>query len=282
MLINYKKIRKPAKCPLCGNIHADGDAVFTVPCPTKNANGGAAYICKAHGTPKKRRYNQTADYIGSLKNDGLTYNIRLAVTAKTGSYPATIDGVTVDSKSNALAYIASVWNGAFIVDSATVLEMPDNTTLSGWRDNLARTLSVLGVKYAPFTVNAVHGLSSDAVDVLSYTADMLSAASAESVIDVFGKHFRKSAKLGTDFTVPTNWAVINGNRIQFNLAYAGSISQYMRGIDFLAGLVKIIQSSKKNKFMAVERLWTKTINHENAVDKRSVYGNKLNRARVEK
>lgn len=282
MLETYKKVRKPAKCPLCGNTHADGDEVFTVPFSTKNANGGFAYVCKVHGTPEKRRYNQAADYNGNLKNDGLTYNMRLTVTAKSGGYPVTIDGVTVDSKPNALAYIASVWGGRFIVDNATTLEMPDNATLSGWRDNIARTLAVLGVKYAPFTVNAVHGLSGDAVDILSYTADMLSAANSENIADVFGKGFRKSAKVGTDFTVPTNWAVITDNRIQFNLAYTGSISQYMRGIDFLAGLVKIIQSDKKNRFAAVERLWAKTINHENAVDKRSVYGDKLNRARVVK
>ena len=282
MEVLYKRTRKPAKCVICGRTLQDEDTVFTIPCPTKNANGGRAYVCCKHGTPEKRRYNDVAGISGNVKKDGLLYNVRLTVTAKPDGYPVTVDNINVDSKENALAYIASVWNGAFVIDEQTVLEMPDNTTLSGWRDNLARTLSVLGVRFAPFTVKSVYGLDADLTTVLEYVTDILEGADNATITDIFGKGFRKSAKFGTEFSVPKNWAVISGDTVQFNIAYTGTISQYMRCVDFLAGLVKIAQSSKKNKFAAVDKLWRKTTAHENAVDTRSVYGDKLNRARVEK
>ena len=282
MEVTYKKVRKPAKCVACNRTLQDGDTVFTIPCAVKNANGGVAYVCSKHGTPEKRRYNDVAGISGNVKKDGLLYNVRLTVTAKPGGYPVAIDGVTVDSKENALAYIANVWNGAFVVDGQIVLEMPDNTTLSGWRDNLARTLSVLGVRFAPFMVKSVYGLDTDSTMILEYVTDILEGADNATIADIFGKGFRKSAKMGTDFSDPKNWAVIGDNTVQFNIAYTGTISQYMRCVDFLAGLVKIAQSSKKNKFAAVDTLWRKTTAHGNAVDHRSTYGDRLNRARVEK
>lgn len=282
MLINYKKTRRPAKCVICERTLQDGDTVFTIPCRTKGANSGVAYVCSKHGTPEKRRRNEIAGISGNLKKDGLLYNVRLTVTAKTGGYPLAIDGVTVDGKANALAYIASVWGGTFVTDGVTVLEMPDNTTLSGWRDNLARTLSVLGVRFAPFVVKSVYGFDTDLTALLQYLTDILESADNKTISDVFGKGFRKSAKLGLDFSNPKNWAVINDNTVRFNLVYTGSISQYMRGVDFLSGLVKIAQSGKKNKFLAVSKLWERTVDRKNAVDHRSIYGDKLNRARVVK
>lgn len=282
MLTIYQRVRKPAKCAICNRTLQDGSMVYTVPCATKNANGGRAYVCHKHGTPAKRRYNDAVGISGNVKKGGLLYNIQLTVTAKSGGYPITVDGVSIDSKENTLAYIANVWGGEFITDKQTTLEMPDNTTLSGWRDNLARTLSVLGVRFAPFTVKSVHGLDTDLTVILEYTTDILENADSATITDIFGKGFRKSAKLGTDFSDSKNWAVINNDTVKFNLAYAGTISQYMRGIDFLAGLVKIAQSDKKNKFSAVDRLWKTTTMHGNAVDHRSAYGDKLNRARVEK
>ena len=282
MEVTYRKIRKPAKCVVCNRTLQNGDTVFTIPCAVKNANGGVAYVCCKHGTPEKRRCNDVSGISGNVKKDGLLYNVRLTVTAKSGGYPVAIDGVNVDSKENALAYIANVWNGAFVVDGQTVLEMPDNTTLSGWRDNLARTLSVLGVRFAPFVVKSVYGLDTDLTVLLEYVTDMLEGADNATIADIFGKGFRKSAKLGTEFSDPKNWAVISDDTVQFNIAYTGTISQYMRCVDFLAELVKIAQSSKKNKFAAVDTLWRKTTAHGNAVDHRSTYGDRLNRARVEK
>lgn len=282
MLKKYSQVRKPAKCAICNRTLQDGDMVYTIPCATKNANGGIAYVCHKHGTPVKRRYNNATGISGNVKKDGLLYNIQLAVTAKSGGYPITVDSVSVDSKENALAYIANVWGGEFVSDKQTTLEMPDNTTLSGWRDNLARTLSVLGVRFAPFAVKSVYGLNTDLTAILEYATDILENADNATIADIFGKGFRKSAKLGADFSDPKNWAVINGDTVKFNLAYAGTISQYMRGVDFLAGLTKIVQSGKKNKFSAVDRLWKTTIMHGSAVDHRSAYGDKLNRARVKK
>lgn len=307
MAMIYKNTKRPAKCLVCGKTLKNGDTVYEVPNAAKNANGGKGYVHAGHARTADYHDRETAqfatpsNYRGNLKKDGLLYAIELEVRER-HDYPIWVDGVMIEDANHALAYIASVWNLRWTHDCTVYAEgnMPPETTMSGWRDRLARTLRVLApnhdsagahltVGYAESRDNIPNFDRWNAERCLAYLANhVLIDADEREIYNVFGRTFTFYAQY-TDWNFTHgSWANIRENgSIEFRLCHIDCITQYLRAATFCAEFCKIIKAvdnglAISKAFRKIETLWSKTVKQEMAVDNRSKYGDKIDRARVEK
>lgn len=303
----YKNVKRRAKCMVCGKILNNGDVVYEAPNAGKNANGGIGYVCAEHARTAQYHDWETAqfadpsNYRGNLKKDGLLYAIELEVCER-HDYPIWVDGVMIEDADHALAYIASIWQLRWTRDCTVYAEgnMPPETTMSGWRDRLARTLRVLEPNHDSAGAHLTIGYAVDRDNIpnfdrwnaercLSYFANrILIDASTSDIQNVFGRTFSEYSEY-TDWNFSHGyWANIRENgSIEFRLCHIDCITQYLRAATFCAEFCKIVKLvdnglAISKAFRKIETLWSKTVKQEMAVDNRSKYGDKIDRARVEK
>lgn len=306
-MVEYKATKKHANCLVCGKRIENGEMVHIVPNAAKNANNGIGYVHAEHAWTADYHDYETAvfsdpsNYRGNLKKDGLLYAIELEVCAR-NDYPIWVDGVMIESANHALAYIASIWQLRWTHDGTVYAEgnMPPDTTMSGWRDRLARTLRVLApnhdsagahltIGYAESRDNIPNFDRWNAERCLAYLANhILIGAPERDIVNVFGRTFTYYAEY-TDWNFQHgSWANIRENgSIEFRLCHIDSVTQYLRGATFCAEMCKIIKAvdnglAISKAFRKIETLWNRTVKQEMAVDNRSKYGDKIDRARVEK
>lgn len=307
MVKMYKKIKKPAKCMVCEKVLENGNLVYEIPNATKNANGGKGYVCADHARTadyhdrEVKAFCHPRNFRGKLKKDGLLYAIELEVCERR-DYPIWVDGVLIEDAQQALAYIASVWQLRWTHDCTVGAEgnMPPETTMSGWRDRLARTLRVLAPNNSDAGAHLTIGFAIDRENIpnfdrwnaercLSYLANhVLLNATNMDLNFVFGRSFTEYSEY-TDWNFSHGyWANIRDNgSIEFRICHIDCITQYMRAATFCAEFCKIVKLvdnglAISKAFRKIETLWKKTVQQEMAVDNRSKYGDKIDRARVEK
>lgn len=295
MLEKYIPLKKHAICAYCGRKLESGDMVYTIPDFTKNANGGIARVCVEHAEKvgyhdyNIKRFCEPENYRGKLGKYGLLYGIELEVMSK-NTYPIWIDGVTIDSPENALAYIATVWGLKWTSDITVYAEgnMPPQTTLCGWRDKLAATLKVLSPNHPNAGAHLTIGFAFNranipnfeywtSIRVLDTLANVLVNASTEEREFVFGRDFTGYAEYTDGTYNHGDWANIRGNgSIEFRLCHIANVEQYLRGASFCAEICKLIkaeehkESSDKMLNKKVRTLWNKAITKRMAVDNRSI------------
>lgn len=302
-LIAYEAKKRHAKCAVCNQTIANGEMVWLVPNPAKGANGGVAYVHDEHtvlnGYGSETAFTDPANYRGNIKKDGLLYGIELEVCART-DYPIWVDGVEIECAKHALAYIAMVWNLRWTSDPTVYAEgnMPPDTTMSGWRDRVAHTLQVLAPNHSRAGAHLTVGYAvnrgyipnfdyDSAKTLLSYFAsEILASETDETIKSVFGRSFTNYAEYTDDAFEHGYWANIRGNgSIEFRLCHIDNIEQWMRGATFCAEFCKIVKSLERDElkfyeaYEKVDALWNKTLNRKLAVEKRSKFGNELDRER---
>lgn len=151
----YKKIKKPAICPICvnrGERHAfsDGEEVYIFPEPKNRANGGVVRVCAKHGNLFRYHdpYVINRTKIERAQGERHPNKIQFGFEVECiddDRYPIEIDGVEIASFKEACAYLEYLFGGYACHDGSVSAEIvvPVIRNLNGMRYIWGRALQAV-------------------------------------------------------------------------------------------------------------------------------------------
>lgn len=121
MLDIYKKVKKPAMCPICknrGTEHKfkDGEAVYTLPEPKNRANDGVIRVCATHGElfeyhdPYVINRTRIERAQGERHEGKIQFGFEVECI-NDRRYPIEVDGVRIENFKEACAYLEYLFDG---------------------------------------------------------------------------------------------------------------------------------------------------------------------------
>lgn len=133
MLKIYKKVKKPAVCPICKarGIHkafADGDAVYILPEPKNKANNGIVRVCATHGELFRYHDPYVIERTRIERAQGERHENKIQLGFEVEcinprNYPVTVDGVNIESFKEACAYLEYLFGGYACRDGSVDAEI---------------------------------------------------------------------------------------------------------------------------------------------------------------